>query len=284
LEATQVRRLLHEMTDEALDPRGGRVLRYTVPDVVSIPDSLTHEDGRSVFRDPSYERWSTPEMLDAEQRFLRSAAQLDAPAIEVHRAAERIGFVSASERASAPERETSEADAERAGTNRSLSVAGSAAEVEEGERTGAEAAESVPDTGVSGTDETRSTPEYENKRSGFAFGLAEDQAAAVYGVLTSGRRIDVLEGFAGTGKSYTVSRLAQVWREMTGHRVIGLTTAQNAAQVLQAEGLDQAKNIARFLKDGARLSQGQLVVVDESSMVTTDHLAQIQQAADQAGA
>src|SRR5699024_871608 len=98
LEATQVRRLLHEMTDEALDPRGGRVLRYTVPDVVSIPDSLTHEDGRSVFRDPSYERWSTPEMLDAEQRFLRSAAQLDATAIEVHRAAERIGFVSASER------------------------------------------------------------------------------------------------------------------------------------------------------------------------------------------
>src|SRR5699024_3450296 len=77
---------------------------------------------------------------------------------------------------------------------------------------------------------------------------------------------------------------AQVWREMTGHRVIGLTTAQNAAQVLQAEGLDQAKNNARFLKDGARLSQGQLVVVDESSMVTTDHLAQIQQAAEQAGA
>src|SRR5699024_5332201 len=240
--------------------------------------------GRSVFRDPSYERWSTPEMLDAEQRFLRSAAQVDGVAVEAQHAAERLGYGRAAERGTAPEQQSTGTDAERSGATSSPSIAGSAAEVEEGERTGTEAAESGTDTGVSGADETRSTPEYENNRSGFAFGLAEDQVAAVYGVLTSGRRIDVLEGFAGTGKSYTVSRLAQVWREMTGYRVIGLTTAQNAAQVLQAEGLDQAKNIARFLKDGARLSQGQLVVVDESSMVTTDHLAQIQQAADQAGA
>ena len=288
LETGQVRRMLHEMTDEALDPHGGRVLRYTVPDVVSVPASLTREDGGSVFRDPSYERFSTPEMLDAEQAFLRSAAQLDATAVEAERAAERLGFAPAAERGSGPEQQSAEADAERSGTDRSPAVEGPEAEAAGAPAAaagaGADAAGSTLDTSASGAAEPESGTEPEQNGSGFAFGLAEDQAAAVYGVLTSGRRIDVLEGYAGAGKSYTVSRLAQVWREMTGHRVIGLTTAQSAAQVLQDEGLDQAKNIAKFLKDGARLAPGQLVVVDESSMVTTDHLAQIQQAADRVGA
>lgn len=114
--------------------------------------------------------------------------------------------------------------------------------------------------------------------------LGPDQAAAVYGVLTSGRRMDVLEGFAGTGKSYTVARLAEMWRELGGGRVVGLSTAQAAAQVLRDEGLDDAWNIERWLRKNHRLGAGDMVVVDEASMVTTEHLVRIQEAADQAGA
>ncbi|RSN51125.1 MobF family relaxase [Actinomadura sp. WAC 06369] len=115
-----------------------------------------------------------------------------------------------------------------------------------------------------------------------------DQAAALTGILTSGRRVDVLVGPAGTGKSFTVGRLAEIWRSETGTPVLGLTTSQNAAGVLQAEGLDSAMNIERWLtavnEGEASLQPGQLVLVDEASMVTTDHLARIQQLADAAGA
>ena len=44
-------------------------------------------------------------------------------------------------------------------------------------------------------------------------GLADDQAQAAYGVLTSGRAIDILVGPAGTGKTRTVARLARAWRD-----------------------------------------------------------------------
>ncbi|WP_068929383.1 MobF family relaxase [Planobispora rosea] len=118
--------------------------------------------------------------------------------------------------------------------------------------------------------------------------LYADQANAVLGIATSSRRTDVLLGAAGTGKSRTVAALAEVWRAGVGKPVLGLTTAQNAAGVLRREGLDDASNIALWLtqmKNGqVRLVQGQLIVVDEASMVTTEHLEQIQRYADQYGA
>lgn len=270
LEPAEVRRMLHEMTEEALNPQGGRVLRYTVPDVVAIPDELTHANGQSVFRDPSYERFSTPEQLDAEQRFLRSAAQLDATHVSAEVAALRLGYGPRTAESTDPEHQESTPDTRTEQT------------IQTGHPT--PVAASGMDGTVSAPEEPESVPERETKKRQFAFGLGEDQAEAVHGVLTSGRRIDVLEGYAGTGKSYTVSRLATLWRELTGANVVGLTTAQSAAQVLKDEGLDEAFNIARWIHDGAHLTSGQLVVVDESSMVTTDQMTQIQQAADKAGA
>jgi conjugative relaxase-like TrwC/TraI family protein len=115
-----------------------------------------------------------------------------------------------------------------------------------------------------------------------------DQAEAIRGVLTSGRNVDVLIGAAGTGKSFTMSRLASIWRAETGTPALGLTLGQNAAGVLRGEGLDQAMNIARWLEavdsGDASVMPGQLVIVDEASMVPTEDLARIQQLADAARA
>ncbi|SIO87421.1 putative TraA-like conjugal transfer protein [Nocardiopsis sp. JB363] len=280
LEAADVRRLLTEITEEALSPQGGRVLRMTVPDVVDIPASLTH-NGQSVFRDPSFELWTTPEQYDAEERFLRSAAQTDAARVDAEQVAERIGFGPEIERVSGVDQQPSTLDGSVAEADSQTTASPSTSPVGPAPQT---PRVSGVDAATSGADEPASTTEAEKKRPSFAFGLGEDQAAAVYGILTSGRRIDVLEGYAGTGKSYTVSRLAELWREMTGGNVVGLTTAQSAAQVLQDEGLDRAFNIAKWIKNGARLAPGQLVLVDESSMVTTTHMTQIQQAADKVGA
>jgi conjugative relaxase-like TrwC/TraI family protein len=124
----------------------------------------------------------------------------------------------------------------------------------------------------------------EDPRPLSADGLTNDQALALYGLLTSGRTVNVLVGAAGTGKSHVVSRLARIIRDETGGRVIGVTAAENAARVLIAEGLDDAHNIAHFLgylegteerRGHLPLGAGDWLVVDEAGTVDTRTLAEL---------
>lgn len=110
--------------------------------------------------------------------------------------------------------------------------------------------------------------------SGRALGV--DQAAALHGILTSGARLEVMSAAAGTGKSFTVAALAQAWA-VDGRRVVGLAPSQVAADVLTADGVP-AQNTTRWLRgpDGHALRAGDLVVVDEAGMASTDQLAEIQ--------
>jgi len=129
--------------------------------------------------------------------------------------------------------------------------------------------------------------------------LGADQAAAIAGVLTSGRRTDVLIGPAGTGKSYTMGALSGAWERELGGRVFGLALAQKAADVLREEGLSKTENISQWLRvqaaieDGTvrpadeirwGLRHGDLLVVDESGMASNAMLAEVQQRAEAAGA
>ena len=125
-----------------------------------------------------------------------------------------------------------------------------------------------------------------------ASGLSADQVDAVAGIVGSGRVGDCLVGPAGAGKSRTVGELARVWGEHTGGRVLGLATSQIAAQNLAGDGLE-AINTARFLKaftpDEAgqmrdRLRAGDLVMVDEAGMSSTQELDRIVELAAAAGA
>lgn len=118
--------------------------------------------------------------------------------------------------------------------------------------------------------------------------IRRDQAEAVAGIVTSGRGVDMIEGPAGSGKSYVVAKLAEVWRERTQTPVTGLALAQNAANVLQNEGLSSAYNIEKWLhlieSGRTRVVPGQLIVVDEYSMVGNRTLAKIQSLATKANA
>ena len=122
----------------------------------------------------------------------------------------------------------------------------------------------------------------------YAGGLRPDQAAAVWGIMTSGRPVDLLIGPAGTGKSRIMGTLAALWAEQAAGNVVGVALAENAAQVLAAEGLPQAFNIARFLARAARgervLSAGDLLIVDEAGMVPTAQLTALHHLAQEAGA
>ena len=124
-------------------------------------------------------------------------------------------------------------------------------------------------------------------------GLTDDQAQAAYGVLTSGRAIDILVGPAGTGKTRIVAALVRIWRDAGTGRVIGLTTSTSAAHTLAAEGLDECYNFAQFLgkiKDSDQtrghlpVAAGNLLVVDEASTVATRDLAAVEAIATRFGA
>jgi ATP-dependent exoDNAse (exonuclease V) alpha subunit len=108
-------------------------------------------------------------------------------------------------------------------------------------------------------------------------GLRLDQAAMIYEGLTSTRRVSIGVGPAGSGKTHTVAAGAKAW-EAGGGKVIGLTCAQAARDVLAAAGVRRSYNTTRFLLDvdrGMPIRPGTLFVVDEGSMVSIPHQARI---------
>jgi conjugative relaxase-like TrwC/TraI family protein len=123
-------------------------------------------------------------------------------------------------------------------------------------------------------------------------GLGEDQAAAVRAVTLDGHAVACVVGPAGTGKSRTMRAAAAAWL-MSGVPVRGLAVSAVAAGVLQAEAGVPADTVAKLLfehdrrdaaNDGWRLRRGEVVVVDEASMVASRDLARLAQLAHRAGA
>lgn len=116
--------------------------------------------------------------------------------------------------------------------------------------------------------------------------LSVSQAAAVLGVATSTRHVDVVVGPAGSGKTTSMGALAVLWGN-AGREVVGLTTSQIAADQLATEANITTRNLASWKHVAApRTGQGlpvfepgSLVIVDEASMVTTFDLWVVYQAA-----
>jgi hypothetical protein len=120
-------------------------------------------------------------------------------------------------------------------------------------------------------------------------GLRVDQAAAALSVLTDGRRVSVINAPAGSGKTWVLTAAGQAWATAGLGRMVGITPSQSARNTLAA-GVPQCYNAAQFLghlpgQRGARgpipLQPGDVVLVDEASMVASPDLADvIAQAAD----
>lgn len=119
--------------------------------------------------------------------------------------------------------------------------------------------------------------------------LSREQRAAVASIATSGRRLDLLVGPAGAGKTTTMRALRHAWIAEHGQgSVVGLAPSANAAQTL-AEDLGIAcDNTTKWLFEHDRgdpayqLRPGQLVIVDEATLAgttTLDRLARLTTAA-----
>lgn len=129
--------------------------------------------------------------------------------------------------------------------------------------------------------------------------LSADQATAVEKIARSGRRVDVLVGPAGAGKTTSLLKLRQMWEETYGEgSVRGLAPTARAAEVL-AESLGiETENTAKWIVETTRatprkepegtfefeLKEGDLLIIDEASIAGTMALDTLRAQATAAGA
>ncbi|MFI2294465.1 MobF family relaxase [Isoptericola sp. NPDC019571] len=116
-----------------------------------------------------------------------------------------------------------------------------------------------------------------------------EQAHAVAQLLASGRRLDLLVGPAGTGKTTAMCALAMGWIAAHGRgSVVGMAPSAAAAQVLAEDLGIRCDNTAKWIHDHRRgrkdFAPGQLVIVDEATLASTRALDTITSRAVRVGA
>jgi Ti-type conjugative transfer relaxase TraA len=107
--------------------------------------------------------------------------------------------------------------------------------------------------------------------------LSAEQQESVR-LITSERSIEALTGFAGAGKSATIAAARDAW-QAEGYRVLGGALSGIAAENLQRESGLESRTLASWEKawqaGRERLSQRDVLVVDEAGMVGSRQLERI---------
>jgi Ti-type conjugative transfer relaxase TraA len=95
---------------------------------------------------------------------------------------------------------------------------------------------------------------------------------------TGAEGLALIDGQAGTGKSYTMSAIREVY-EAEGRKVIGLAPTNAVAQDMKEDGFAQARTIHSELfaldKGSSRLDSRTVVVLDEAAMIDTRNLGRL---------
>jgi conjugative relaxase-like TrwC/TraI family protein len=119
--------------------------------------------------------------------------------------------------------------------------------------------------------------------------LSTQQRTALESITTSARRLDLLVGPAGAGKTTAMRALRSVWITEHGREsVLGLAPSAAAAQALADDLGVACDNTAKWLTEfdlgRTNLRAGQLVIVDEATLASTATLDRITGIAESAGA
>ena len=116
--------------------------------------------------------------------------------------------------------------------------------------------------------------------------LREDQRAAFEHAVEGGG-LKLIEGRAGTGKSYTLAAVREA-HETAGYRVVGLAPTNAVAQDLKGDGFTEAGTVhaALFGIKNGRTSWDRrtVVVVDEAAMLDSRITGEVLAEAKRAGA
>lgn len=117
--------------------------------------------------------------------------------------------------------------------------------------------------------------EIERFEEGKGFKLGEEQSAGVRHMLGDGQFL-VLDGRAGTGKTTCARIVSDVWKSEKGGRVFGVATGWDQANKLSIdagiEGFSLAKIRQQVDSGSMVLRSNDLIIVDESAMMTTNDI------------
>jgi Ti-type conjugative transfer relaxase TraA len=124
-----------------------------------------------------------------------------------------------------------------------------------------------------------------HRRGRFQTMTAEQVAAFAHATGKGG--LALIDGKAGTGKSFTVAAIRQAY-EACGRQVVGLAPTNAVAQDMKRDGFKTASTIHSqifALKNGrATWTRRTVVILDEAAMVDTKLMALVAQHAEQTGA
>lgn len=122
-------------------------------------------------------------------------------------------------------------------------------------------------------------------KTDFGF-LSEEQQAAVDHI-TDDKRVSVVVGFAGAGKSTMLDAARAVWAR-SGYRVRGLAPSGKAAEGLQDSAKIDSSTIHSFFyqleKGKTEITQNDVFVIDEAGMVNTGLMLKAVRMIEEAGA
>jgi conjugative relaxase-like TrwC/TraI family protein len=120
--------------------------------------------------------------------------------------------------------------------------------------------------------------------------LGLDQVDALGAITSQGRRVEVVVGPAGSGKTTMLRVATRAWTD-AGYEVIGLSHTAVAADVLRSEAHMPAETVAKFFDwhdhqppAGWTLTPRHVVVVDEAGMLATRDLDRLVHVAGRQGA
>jgi conjugative relaxase-like TrwC/TraI family protein len=90
LDPVAVQNVIDKLTDQALTP-GGEAVKLTAPELIATPDELRRDDGRSMYEPHDGDRFATKRQLALEERLIAAARESDGPQISPERAEELVG-------------------------------------------------------------------------------------------------------------------------------------------------------------------------------------------------
>jgi hypothetical protein len=248
-----VQHVIDELTDEALRP-GGEAIKLTAPELIPTPAELRRDDGRSVYEPHDGDRFATKRQMALEERLIAAARDTDAPKLSPEIADELVS--------------TSSLAGSQADAVREILSSGKRLEVA---------------VGYAGAGKSYAMAQlaemWETETGRRVMGLAVAERA---------RQVLAEEGIA---------RGANVQKWLIQHRAAGPRLQRDRALIdrLQPKidsGTATDKERALYKKTALRVEQwsdfdlrpGDLVIVDEGSMIASTDLDEIVDAARTAGA
>ncbi len=108
--------------------------------------------------------------------------------------------------------------------------------------------------------------------------LAQEQLSAVHHVTQDSKGIAIIQGRAGTGKSYTINAICDVYQK-SGYKVIGLAPTNQVADDMARSGVDTTMTAHSFLfrhkNKKLDIAPNTVLIVDEAAMLPTNALIEL---------